>query len=326
MRRVGFLLLPLLISAACNGAAEETETETTEDSATAGTGTGTVGTDGTDTEVGSTSDVETGTGEPGGDLRGLVNFTYYPADAAIDEPLLGVAGAYRMETFAIDDLFALAGLQLYQPPPPDTLDTLEEYAPLPFAWGAADTWVAAGNGIGLSHADGTGLACLTMADDAYPLYLAAGSDAFDPACAPDPAVWSPETDYSLALFGGELFEDLYVGGAVQTPAAVSVSAPDLSVYNLEIERDEPLEILWTAGDDPRARIVVRVWDQYGQGVVVAAEDDGEYVIPAANLGSLSGGPGFLTITRERSQTINFEAGSVRVLTRHETWGYIDILE
>ena len=146
MLRIGIPLLSLLMLTACNGDAEgETDSASGEGSSTAsstgaeteaatsGTETGTTG-DETDGEV---------TGEPGGDLRGLLNFTYYSADAASDEPLLGVAGAYREEAFEIDDIYALVALQLHFQAPPEALDTVVEYAPLPFVWGLSTSWIAA---------------------------------------------------------------------------------------------------------------------------------------------------------------------------------------
>jgi len=331
MLRIGIPLLSLLTLSACNGGSEDNTSgaETSDDSTTTGDGSG--------GETGTTTAAETGTdgdettetattGEPG-DLRGLLNFTYYSADAASDEPLLGIAGAYRSEEFVIDDIYALIGLHLHQYAPPDELDSVEEFAPLPFAWGKANSWIAAGNGVRFSNAEvGSALACLTMADDAYPLYLGAESEAFDPECAPDPATWSPETTYDLSLYGGELFDDLFVEAAVKTPAALEISAPDLSVYNLEVDTMVALDVTWSAGADPDARIVIRLWDQYGQGLVASAADDGSFSIPAANLAAMSGGPGFLTVARERSRTIDFAAGSVHALTRYETWGYVDLLE
>ncbi len=330
MLRIGTPLLSLLMLTACSGGSEgETESEGGEASSTASGSDSETETSATGTETGATGEETVGevTGEPGGDLRGLLNFTYYSADAATDEPLLGVAGAYREETFAIDDIYALIGLQLHFQAPPEALDTVVEYAPLPFVWGLSSSWIAAGNGVRFSSADaGSGLACLTMADDAYPLYLAAESDALDPECAPDPTTWAPGTTYDLTLYGGELFEDAHFAGAVTTPAALEISAPDLSVYNLEVDTKVTLDLAWAAGDAPEARIVIRLWDQYGQGLVASAADDGSFSIPAGNLAALSGGPGFLTVTRERSHTINFSAGSVDALTRYETWGYVDLLE
>lgn len=325
MLRIGISLLTISLLLACEG----DEGETSGEGATMGTmGTGSESGI-TDSETGSNSVTETtdsSTGEPGGDLRGLVNFIYYPADAAVDEPLLGVAGAYRMEAFAFDDIYALAGLQLHQPMPPATVDSLEEFAPTPFNWGFASSWITAGNGIGFGRSEGgVGLACLTMADDSYPLYLAAESDAFDPACAPDPAVWVPEADYTLALYGGALFDDEIFGG-VRTPAALSPSAPDFSVFNLEVDTKAGLDLAWAAGEDSAARIIIRVWDQYGQGLVATASDDGNFTVPAANMAALSGGPGYVTIARELRHTINFSAGSVRVLTRYEVWGYVDFID
>ncbi len=326
MLRIGIPLFLIFLLMACNG---ENIGEAGSESATSGA-TSTASESGmTETETDSNSVTETtdsSTGEPGGDLRGLVNFIYYPADAAVDQALLGVAGAYRMEEFAFDDIYALAGLQLHQPMPPAVVDSVEEFAPLPFEWGPSSSWIAAGNGIRLARSGGgVGLACLTLADDAYPLYLAAESDAFDPACAPDPAAWVPETDYNLALYGGELFEDEILAG-VRTPAVLSVSAPDLSVYNLVVDTTSDLKLAWVAGEDPAAQIIIRVWDQYGQGLVVKASDDGEFTVPAANLAAISGGPGFVTLARERRHTISFSAGSVRALTRYEVWGYVDFIE
>ena len=171
-----------------------------------------------------------------------------------------------------------------------------------------------------------GLACLTMADGDYPLYLAADSAALDPACAPDPDSWIPGSAYDLAIYGGELFDDALFSGLVSTPAELVVSAPDLDVFDLPVDTKAALDLTWEAGDDADARIVIRVWDQYGQGLVAAAADDGAFSIPAANLAAFSAGPGFITVARERAHTINFSAGQLRVLTRYERWGYVDLLD
>jgi hypothetical protein len=330
MRRLSPSLLTFLLLTACNGDDEGSsgsDTEVTGD--TEGTSAGTSDTD-ADTDTGSTSggtgEGTTG-GEPGGDLRGLVDFTYIPADAAVDEPLVGIAGAYRMEALAVDNLYALVGLQLHLPGAPEALDTIVEYAPLPFEWGKADTWIAAGNGIRLSAPEvSDGLACLTMADGDYPLYLAADSAALDPACAPDPASWLPGSAYDLAIYGGELFDDALFSGLVSTPAELVISAPDLDVFDLPIDTKGALDLAWEAGSDAEARVVIRVWDQYGQGLVAAAADDGAFSIPAANLAAFSAGPGFITVARERAHTINFSAGQLRVITRYERWGYVDLLD
>ncbi|MEZ4381792.1 MAG: hypothetical protein R3A79_10600 [Nannocystaceae bacterium] len=322
MLRLSCSLLTFLLLVACNGddaGIGESDTDATSGATTQSSTGATEGS--AATGEGTTEDI------PGGDLRGLIDFTYAPADALIDEPLLGIAGAYRMEALALDNLYALVGLQLNLPAAPEALDTVVEYAPLPFDWGKADTWIAAGNGIRLSPPAGAdGLACLTLADDDYPLYLAADSAALDPECAPDPAAWIPASPYDLEIYGGDLFDDALLRGVVTTPAELVVSAPALDVFDLPIDPGAALDVAWEAGDDAEARVVIRLWDQYGQGVVAAAADDGAFSIPAANLAALSAGPGFLTVARERAHTINFSAGQLRVITRYERWGYVDILD
>ena len=315
-----FSLLFLLLSACAGESGDAGESEASGATSTGGSG--------TDTDATATG-METstsGTGEPVGELRGVVDFTLYPPDAANDAPLLGIAGGYRMEPLGSESLFALVGLQLTLPPPPAAIDTIEEHAPLPFTWGKADTWLSAGNAIKLAHADaGEALACLYLADDAFPLYLGAASPSLAPECEPKPEVWQPSSEYRLVLYGGELFEDRIIDGKVATPAALSVSAPDLSVYDLPLDTALDLALAWEAGDDPDARIVIRVWDLYGQQTVALAADDGAFTIPAANLAAMSAGPGFLSVARERVHEVTFVAGSVEVITRYEIWGYVDLL-
>lgn len=334
--RLAPLTALLLLTPACKGddAATETAASATDGSDTEGSDT-----DATTGDGGTTSPTTTGesasasesgdseTGPTGEGLRGLLNFTYYAADAVDDAPILGMAGAYRADALTTDDLFALQEFQLYFPRPPAGADAIEEHAPLPFEWGKADTWTAAGNGIKLAHPEaGDALACLFLADGDFPIYIASEGEALDPACAPDPARWLADATYRLVLYGGDAFVDRIIDGEVKTPAALTISAPDLSVFNLEVDTKVDLALAWTAGDDPAARIVIRLWDQYGQMTAATANDDGAFTIPAAKMAALSGGPGFLTIARERPLDIPFEGGTIRVIPRHETWGYIDLIE
>lgn len=322
----------LLLTPACKGDdgatsegstdAGETEGSDTEGSGTASTS-GAGSTDGSSASGGSESE----TGPSGEGLRGLLNFTYYAPDAVDDAPLLGMAGAYREEALATDDLFALQEFQLHFPPAPAAADAIEEHAPLPFAWGKADTWTTAGNGIKLAHPEaGDALACLFLADGDFPIYIASEGEALAPECAPDPGRWRADATYRLVLYGGEAFDDRIIDGEVKTPAELSVTAPDLAVYNLEVDTKVDLALAWAAGDDAAARIVVRLWDQYGQLTTATATDDGAFTIPAANMAALSGGPGFLTVARERPRDVPFEGGTIRVIPRHEIWGYIDLIE
>ncbi|MEZ4450804.1 MAG: hypothetical protein R3B09_15090 [Nannocystaceae bacterium] len=328
------LLALLILVSACKGddgaAGTETETEGSESTGEGTTGAESTTADATSGSGGSTSETDGTsdgtTGATGEGLRGILNFTFYAPDAIDDAPVLGMAGAYRADALLTDDLYALQEYQLYFPKPP-AIDAIEEHAAVPFEWGKADAWTMAGNGIKLAHPEaGDALACLYLADGDYPIYIASAGGSLAPECAPEPDRWRAGAVYRMVLYGGDAFTDRIIDGEVKTPPALEVSAPDLSIYNLEVDTKADLALAWVAEDDADARILIRVWDQYGQMTSATATDDGAFTIPAANLAALSGGPGFLTIARERPREIPFEGGTIRVLPRYELWGYIDLIE
>ena len=167
------------------------------------------------------------TGDPGvvGPHFGLLTFTLYPADAAGAPVLLGMAGAWRTTAFTTDDFYAVHALGLHFPLAPAAADTLESHEPQVYEWGKAETWVALGNGVRLTHAGGDALACLELVADSYPVYFSDDAPIFDPSCAPDPAQWLPATAYDLVSYGGETYADQTRTAAVTTPTALVVTAP-----------------------------------------------------------------------------------------------------
>ncbi|HRI07468.1 MAG TPA: hypothetical protein PKW35_06610 [Nannocystaceae bacterium] len=311
-----------LTLAACRGD-DEGSGDASEASGDASTS-GSTGTTGADTSASASA---TGTTDPTGEgVRAHLDFTFIAPDAIDPDPVLGLAGAYHQTGLATDDIFALQGLQLELPPPPAAVDTVEEHAPTPFEWGDAAAWVSAGTAIKLVHAEaGEVLACRYQADDAYPLYLASAAAGFPAECAPDPARWQPDAEYRLVLYGGDAFADRVIDGRVTTPPALTVSAPDLAIYDLSVDTKADLAFTWEASEG-EGRIIIQIWDHYDQLVSVHAADDGAFTVPAANLAALSAGPGFITVARERPLEIPFEGGTVRVVTRYQVWGYIDLVE
>ncbi len=295
-------------------------------------GTGTGGPTGTDTgtAVGS-SDTGTASGgnTTGGsdEVGGLLTFTYYLPDASDPEPALGFAAGLRAGGIVgIADFYAVYALQRTFPAPPEDPDTVVDDAiPVPFDWGSPDDWVAAGNGIKLSAGDTEALACLLQVDGEYPVYAAEASDLLDPSCAPDPSAFLPETTYALVVYGGGAFEDVRLDGIVSTPPLIEVTEPDLSTYNRPLDLSQDLAVAWTAGDGTD-RIVIRVFDQFGRTITAHAADDGAFTIPAADLASLSVGPGFVTVARERTARAPLPVGTLDVVTRTELWGYVDLFE
>ena len=316
LARLLALAAPALALAACRGDDAGDAGETTAASTDTG-GTATAADTDTDTE-----------GPVGEGLRAHLDFTLLAPDALDPAPLLGMAGAYHRVGLATDDVYALQALQLSLPRPPAAPDTIEEHPPTPYPWGLAADWVSAGTAIKLVHPDvGDALACRRLADDAYPVYLAEAAAGAPPECAPDPARWLPDADYQLVLYGGDAFEDRVITGRVSTPPALVVTAPDLLVYDLAVDTAADLAFTWEPGDpDAGDRIVIQIWDQYDQLVSVHAADDGAFTVPAARLAALSGGLGFVTVARERVRDVPFVGGAVRVITRYQAWGYIDLVE
>jgi hypothetical protein len=270
-----------------------------------------------------------------GELLAIVTFVYSAPNAVRDEPLVGIAGGYRTVELGfsgIEDLWSPLAYSLPFPPLPDDADTLSADGPLgTFDWGEPEDWLKAGNGMKLRLGeDGpAATACLVAyfptveLPDGYPLYRS--TETGDPACAPDPEAFQPGASYDVVLYGGGVFEDNVLLERVTTPAALEVSAPDLDTYDLPVDSDAPLSFQWTAGDDPDARIEIRLVDTDGNLLSVHAADDGEYSIPAAELSALSPGPLDVLVARERTDRVQFTDGGVTVTSRYERWGFFDLL-
>ncbi len=316
--------LLLLVVSACgdDGAGGDTDDTATE-AATSETAATETASSGPTTTATSTNDTLPDTGEVGPNL-GLLTFTFYRADASGSPEQLGMAGAWRTTPFTTDDFFAARALALFFPLAPAAADAPQLHDPATYEWGKADTWLTLGNGLRLRHPDGDALACLQVLDEVYPVYLSDDAAFFDPACAPDPKRWLPGASYDLIVYGGADYDDAQAGGAVMTPTALTLTAPDASLFDFPLEQAKDLALQWTADGGPDDRIVIRVWDQFGKQLAVNATDDGSYTVPAAELGKLSVGPLTITIAREHLSTIDLIAGSLRVVARHELWLYPDL--
>ncbi len=298
-------------------------------------GGGSGGTDGSGgTTSGATGGSDTGTaggtasGTTGGagGLGGLVTFTYYTADAETPDPALGFAGGYREGGMgSLWDFYAVQAFQRTFPAPPSDEDTVvDEEIPVPFDWGKTSDWVTAGGGIKLASGEALALACLLPAED-YPVYVAEDSVNLAAACKPDPAAFVPAAPYDLTLYGGDAFEDVLLSGVVRTPPALTVTAPDLSVYNLQVSASEDLEVTWTGEGEAESWVTLRLWDQFGYVLTAHPADDGAFTVPATELQKLTAGPAWITVARERAHDLSFAAGQVTVVTRYETWGYLDLI-
>jgi len=305
----------LLVSACGDDPADETGgagTEAATETASSGP-----------TTAASTNDTLPDTGEIGPNF-GLLTFTFYPADASGSPAQLGMAGAWRTTAFTTDDFYAARALALFFPLAPAATDALELHDAQAYAWGKADTWLTLGNGLRLRHPDGDALACLQVLDETYPVYLSDDAAFFDPACAPDPKRWQPGATYDLVAYGGADYDDAQASGAVRTPAALTLTAPDAGLFDFPLTQAKDLTLEWQADGGPDDRVVIRVWDQFGKQLAVHAADDGSYTLPAAELGKLTAGPATITIAREHISTIDLLAGSLRVVARHEIWLYPDL--
>jgi hypothetical protein len=272
----------------------------------------------------------TGTsGDPTGEVEvgpnfGLLTFTSYPADASGSPATLGMAAAWRTTAFTTDDFYAVRSLALFFPLAPADVDALEVHDLGVYDWGKKDAWLTLGNGVRLGSEAGDALACLQLVEEVYPVYLSDDAAFFDPACAPNPDLWQSAATYDLVSNGGEAFADQIREAAVVTPAAMTVTAPSVDVFDFPLAKTEDLPVTWTADGGADDRVVIRVWDQFGRQLVVHAADDGEYTIPGAELDKLAAGPAILTVAREHLSELGLAAGNLRVVARHETWVYPDL--
>ncbi len=295
---------------------------------------------GADTSGGSESGDETAGSL---DLRGTLSFTFFAADAANPDPLLGMAGAWRNaddDIEHIEDFFGVFGLGTQWPAPPEQLDTLEQNAvPGTFEWGAPMQWLLAGNGMKLRRGDVEATACLLFYGGSpevelvpnsgdfypnYPVYAATPSSNQPEGCAPDPGTWEPDAEYDVVLYGGELFETNSLPSHVHTPDALEVTAPDVLTFGTQVPLDEALEVSWTGEAGESTRLIIRVFDMFGRMFTVHADDDGSYTIPASELAALTAGPATIIVSREHLEEVPFSDGVVRVLSSYAQWGYIDL--
>ncbi len=319
----------LLFTAACGDNSDATDASTgepTSEATTTATSSPTTSSDPTTGDTDEPGTTDSTTGDPGivGPNFGLLTFTLYPADAAGAPELLGMAGAWRTTAFTTDDFYAVHALGLHFPLAPAAADTLESHEPQVYEWGTAATWVALGNGVRLAHAGGDALACLELVADSYPVYFSDDAPLFDPSCAPDPTRWLPATAYDLVSYGGETFADQTRSAAVTTPTALVVTAPAIDEFDFPLAKADDLAISWQADGGAGDRVVIRVLDQFGKQLVVHAADDGSYTIPGAQLTTLSAGPATLTLAREHLSELGLEAGTLRVVARHEVTAYPDL--
>jgi hypothetical protein len=278
-----------------------------------------------------------------GPLRGTLAFVYFAADALNDEPMVGMAGAWRDESLGFEDVhdfFAVYGLGMNLPTPPADADTLEHNdIPAAFEWGAPGDWLLAGTAMKLRLPDAAAHACLLyrggtpevelppgsgMLYPNYPVYAATDSSNQPEECRPDPSAWIPDTDYDIVLYGGDLFADNSLQAQVHTPSALEVTAPDVAQFQLPVDTTRNLEVSWTGDGLAGNRIIIRVFDTFGRMFTIHAADDGNYTIPADALAMLSAGPGTVVVARENVDEVPFTDGVVSVVTRWEQWAYVDL--
>jgi hypothetical protein len=267
-----------------------------------------------------------------GEIHGILTVTFTPAHALVDHDVVGLAGGYRSAEVGwgeAEDLYSPIAYQLAFPPPPDEPDTLVPAEPLPvFDWGDDEDWLEAGNAMKLRLGEGGPelLACLLAAgtNGQYPVYRSSTAMGVPAECIPSATAWSGATVYDVVLYGGGLFVDNVLPERVTTPPALVVTAPELDAFDAPLPSDEDLAVEWEPGDDPEARIIIRVVDANGNVITVHAADDGAYTIPAAELGALTPGPLDLLVARERTDRVQFTDGGLTVLGRFERWGFFDL--
>jgi hypothetical protein len=262
-----------------------------------------------------------------GELRGILTFTYYAADAFGAGDEIGMAGAWRSNELGIEgleDFHAIQRFGIWYPPPP-AVDAIEHNAVPPgFDWGDATDWLLAGTAMKLRSADVEALACVLLVGGEYAVYESSASELHPAGCAPDVAWWSPDTVYDVVIYGGDLFPDNVLVEQVHTPAALVVTAPDPAQVLPALPQGQDLQIAWEAGSDPDSRIVVRLVDTNLRMITAQPADDGAFAIPAADLADLAVGPVDLLISRERIDDVPFTDGGLRVVSRWEARATLDL--
>lgn len=342
-------MMPLALLLACADSPEDSDPMVGDsDSGFTGSSGGTSSANGSDPTQATSVDTSGGS-DPGydtlgeGDLRGTLSFTFFAADAANPDPLLGMAGAWRTaddDLEGVEDFFGVFGLGTQWPAPPTEIDALAQNdVPGTFEWGGPTQWLLGGNGMKLRRGDAEATACLlfyggsaevefppssgTMVPN-YPLYAATTSANQPDGCAPDPSTWEPDAEYDIVLYGGDLFETNSLAGQVHTPDALEVTSPDLVTFGTQVAIDQDLDVAWTGEGGEDTRLVIRVFDMFGRMFTVNAADDGSYTIPANELAALTAGPATIIVSRERPEEVLFTDGTVRVLSRYAQWGYIEL--
>ncbi len=264
-----------------------------------------------------------------GEWRGVMTVTFTAAHPLNDGDAVGIAGGYRNAEVGWDgfeDLYSPVAYQLAFPTPPEQADTLvPAEALVPYDWGSPNDWEEAGQGMKLRLDEGGPemQACLLHAGN-FPVYQSSAAMGVDPSCNPSAEAWVPGERYDVVLYGGELFEDNVLLNRVDTPPALTVSAPAVDTFNAPLDSSQDLAISWDASDDPNTRVIIRVVDALGVVISVHAADDGQFTIPAAELAALEPGPIDLVVTRERLDRVQFVGGGLSVLLRHERWGFFDL--
>jgi len=332
---VSVLAASLALLAACKG--DDGGSQGSSDDANTGFGdddSGSQGSESVDESVGESQGETDPTGVETlgeGELRGILTFTRYLADPVIDTDEVAMAGAWRHVDVGwdgVEDFVAVFPYQSGFPLPPAGDDELEHNdVPAPFDWGDVEDWRPAGNAMKLRSGDVEALACLLevgMVGDIFPVYAATTAMVQPEGCAPELDDWVPDTDYDIVLYGGDAFADNVLLDQVHTPATFTATAPDLDELLLAVPRSQALTVQWDGAADEGSRFVIRVWDDFGRMFTIRAVDDGEYSIPAADLGVLAEGPITISLARERVADVPFTDGIVKAVTRVERRGYLDL--
>ena len=194
------------------------------------------------------------------------------------------------------------------PPAPTELDTATfGGVPSPLNWGFPNMWVTAGDGINMVPSDDSASASACLLEigvgEQFPVYMASDAPMFSETCQPNAENFAFEAEYTVGVFGGDAFATNGFTG-IRTPAELSVTAPDLSVYGLEVDRADGLEVAWDDNSDSEAPVIIRLWDINGAVLAASAVDDGSFNFSGDDLADLSAGFATITVTREHLSLIH----------------------